>query len=500
MASGDYDFNALNGAIFVQPAGPGTEMKFLGCHESDDVEASGGEREINQVRTPDGRWEVTGNRVGGPEQPTTTITGFTRAARDWLEKVRCPTAALYIMQSKCGRPDNPMNYSRAKILHHIHIQNRTYSGLSTNKNPDTPDASEHALEIVSWPPLVEAVEVTPGRVVVVEANGLNDLWTDPLGQCGSDCGAAVDPGDVAGIACDSAAGPATGNVLFSTDGAAFAAGAADPFGAGLHVMAIAAFPINKAGRRWLVGEAFPAGGQGHIAYSDNDGTTWTVVNIGGAAAGHGPAYGGAIYAPVKEFVILASAAGYIYKSADGGVTWTAKESAVITAGNYMAVHFANEKYGCAVAAAGVVALTANGGESWYAGGVIGGGAAVLNCVRVLDNKRILVGDAAGKLWQSVDFGETWTEITGWTGARTGQVRSIDAALDGAGHVLWMAHNSAAPLGSVLRSIDGGANWVVVDNMPANSGINAVRAVDANTAYAVGEANGGTGFLAKITEA
>lgn len=497
MGSADLAFDSLNGAMFVQPGGPGTTLYYLNCHDSDDIEAAQGDMEVSMIKTPDGQWEVIGSRIGGPEMPTTTVTGLTKRSRDWLEKVVCPNAALYILQSNCGRPDNPMNYIRAKVLHHIHINNKTYSGVAIN-NAETPEDAKHAMEIQAWPPLLEAVEVTPGRVVTTEAQSLNDLWTDPLGQCGYDCGSAVDPGDLAGIAADSAAGPATANILFSTDGATFAAGATDPFGAGLHAMTLQAFPINKSGRRWLAGRAGGGAVQGLMAYSDDNGATWTTANIGGAAAGHGPSYGGGCWAPSKEFCHVASIAGYLYKSIDGGQTWVAKDAAVITAGAYTQIHFSDDKYGAAVAAAGIVALTTNGGESWYAGTVVTG-APGLNCVRVLDNKRILVGTATGQLWQSVDFGETWTQITGWTGSGAGQVRGIDFAPGSAGYIGWMIHNSAAPLGSVLRTIDGGANWVQIADMPANSGVNAIKAVDANTAWIVGEANAGTGFITKVIE-
>ena len=37
-------------------------------------------------------------------------------------------------------------------------------------------------------------------------------------------------------------------------------------------------------------------------------------------------------------------------------------------------------------------------------------------------------------------------------------------------------------------------------LPSNAGTNAIRAIDTNTAYVVGEAQGGTGYIAKIIEA
>jgi photosystem II stability/assembly factor-like uncharacterized protein len=500
MGSSDVVYNSLDSGLFVQPGGPGTTMRFLGCHDADDIEAPKGSIEISQTFRPDrSGWDIVSSRKGPPELVTTTVTGLSKATRDYLEKYLCQNGALYVMFNKCAPIDNPMNYARAFVMHHMNVASETYA--NTHMREESSESSG-AFELEFWPPLLKIAAVTPGRVTITEAQALNDIWTDPYAQCQGDCGSALNAGDVAGVACD-AAGGATPDVLFSTNGLTFALGAVDPaFGVGNHAMAITAFPINKAGRRWVVGQAFPAGAQGHVAYSDDAGASWTLVNIGGAAAGHGAVMGGALFSMTKEFIHLASAAGYIYKSIDGGATWTAKEAGVIAAGNYSAVHFFDDKLGCAVGAAGVVALSINGGESWSAGGVIGAGAAVLNCVRVLDTKRIMVGDAAGKLWQSIDFGATWTQITGWTGSGVGQVRGIDAAPGSNGYVVWMTVQTAGPVGSVLRSIDGGANFVLLNDpaLPTNSGVNAIRAISENSAYVVGEANGGTGFLAKITEA
>lgn len=498
MGAEDYQYTSLDSGLFVQPGGPGTTLRFLGCHDLDDVEAPQGSIEIIQTfRADRSGWDVVGSKHAVPELVTTTVTGLSKTARDWLEKYICHNGALFVMKSNCGRVDNPMGYERALVLHHLNIATKTYAGWHMREE----DAeSTFAAEFEAWPPLIEVAQIVPGRQVTTEVQSLNDIWVDRSSQCQGDCGSAVNPGDVAGIACQAAGGATPDVLLTSTGGAAWALAAADPgFPVGDHAMAIVAFPINKSGRRWLVAKAAEAAVQGEVSYSDDAGVSWTDANMGAVA--HGPTYGGGMFALSKEFIFIASAAGYIYKSIDGGQTWVAKESGVVTAGAYTGVHFYDEKYGCAVAAAGVVALTTNGGESWFAGGTIGAGAHGNQCVRMLSPKRILVGDDGGHLWQSVDGGTSWTEITGWTGSGTGGVRGLDAAPNTEGYVLWMAHNTAGPVGSVLRSIDGGANWVPTSPaLPTNVGVNAIKAVDVNTAYVVGLAQGGTGYIAKVVEA
>jgi photosystem II stability/assembly factor-like uncharacterized protein len=496
MPNGEKVFDSSNGSLFVQPNGPGTAMYFLGCHSIDDIEAPQGEIELVPNYTADRTWEVIGQKKAPPEIVTTTITGMTKKTRDWLEKLRCSgIAALYVLESSCGKRDDPANWERAKALQRINISSKTYAG--TANNAEVTD-STHAIAIQAWFPLIESVEVTIKRLTNPSTLAANGIWADNAGQCLGDCGSNVNPGDILGIAPDSAPAAATGDILFSTDaGITIAAGAADPFAAGLHTMGITAFPINKTGRRWLVGKEATAGTQGQVAYSDDAGATWTTVSIGGAAAGHGAVYGKCLFSLNGQFIVLAGRVGYIYKSINNGATWVAKDAGVVTSGNYSAVHFADEKYGAAVAAAGVVAITRDGGESWQAATVIGGGAAANLCVHVFNDKRILVGDDAGKLWQSTDFGTTWTQISGWTGSGAGDVRDIMFVNDFVG---FMAYNNASPVGSVLRTIDGGANWAVISGTPTNVGLNSIWAVDENTAYTVGEASGGTGVVLKISEA
>lgn len=493
MANGELQLDALNGSIFFQPDGPGTPVQWLGCHDADDVEAPKGEIEIEQNYRPDrSGWDVIGQTKSAPEIVTTTITGITKKTRDFLEKARCTSGALYIAQSSCGRKENPDNWERVKVLHHINIASVTYSGTAHHKEANK---STHSMSIQAWPPLIEAVESVIGRLPVSETQAINDVWADTVGQCLGDCGGTINPGDIAVAACDSAVGPATGNILFSTDGLAFAAGSADPFGAGFHTMAVAAFPINKSGRRVLVGRDGPAGAQGQVAYSDDNGASWTVRSLGGATAGHGPAYGGAIYAPSGDFIVLASKAGFIYKSTDRGETWRAVESGVIAVGNYNHVHFADEKYGAAVGASGVVAVTSDGGNTWRAATVITG-TPVLNTCFVFSDRRIQVGTATGQLWQSTDFGVTWQQITGWQGSGIGQVRDIDYVNEFVG---FMAVNNAAPIGTVLRTVNGGATWVTMTT-PLNAGLNVVRALTENSCFVAGEPQAGTPVLLKVTEA
>ena len=193
-----------------------------------------------------------------------------------------------------------------------------------------------------------------------------------------------------------------------------------------------------------------------------------------------------------EEIWLASAAGYIYKSEDGGESWTAKEQAAIHAGDYHHIHFFDSDTGVAVGAADVVALTKDGGDTWYAGTATGGGGE-LYCCWMPEEDTIWVGDDNGDLWYSHDFGTTWTERTGLAGT-PGAINDVEFFDEQVGFIVV---DTAAPVGSIHQTILGGYSWRALTT-PTNSGLNAIHVVNANLAYMVGEANGGTAFIGKLS--
>jgi photosystem II stability/assembly factor-like uncharacterized protein len=204
--------------------------------------------------------------------------------------------------------------------------------------------------------------------------------------------------------------------------------------------------------------------------------------------------GGGLFALDEKHIWLAGAAGYIYFSADGGVTWTAQETGVITAGAYTQVKFLDANYGIAVAAAGVVAVTRDGGAHWVAATAIAA-APALNTCEINAPNRLWVGTATGLLYYSNDFGVTWTQRSGWTGSGVGQVKDLHFLGE---YVGWMLVNSAAPVGTILRTINGGYTWEALTT-PTNSGMNEIWAVHENLALAVGLVNAATGTIIMAAE-
>lgn len=479
------------GRVWVQPGGPGYPSYMLSCHDAGDLtEPFGGYELLRCFRSDGSGWDIITATESPPDPVTFSLTNLMMIERDWMEQVRCPFT-LYALWRDCGDAGLLNNYVRGQILQRARRTQRVYAD-GIKREEDT--AATHAVELEAIPPLLDVDSLTVGRIATALALAWNDVIVNGERQCIGDCGLTYNEGQYGLAASDSAVGPATADVPLSTDeGESWAAAAADPFGAGFHIMSATWFFIDRNTRRYVVGREGTGAVQGQTAYTDDNGATWTVTSMGGAAVGHGPTYGHSLFNLGKDFVWCASADGYIYKSTNGAQSWVAKESGSIAVTDYKGIHFADRLYGVAVTAAGVVAVTSDGGETWEAAGVIDAGAAGNLCCWRFDKNRILVGDDAGQLWTSYDGGATWTEITGWVGSGVGDVRSLDFVNEYQG---FMAYNTVAPLGTVLYTFDGGYTWIALDT-PANSGLNSVRAATARLAFAVGEANAATAFIAKV---
>lgn len=491
----DTIIKASQGEVWIQPDGPNNPVYSFGqCTDLGDIDAPDGATTPIRCRDQNGDYITVADEIAAPDKVTTNVTLLSPKTRTWLDKLGPCRLALYVIQSSCGKKGVFGNYELGTVLGDAVREGRNYSSMVAREadGASTVKANFSSRRSSFW----RFGPLTPDREPTASAAVLNQVSFNWDTFCNSDCGSTRKRGDIQAIATDNV-GAATADVLFSTDGGfTWAAGGADPFAVSQPIKSIVNFPFGQTGtgRRWIAAMGAPAGAQGMIAYSDSAGAAWTQVNIGGAAAGHGATYGGGLFALDQTHIWLASAAGYIYKSIDGGVTWTAYETGVITAGSYTQVHFFDENYGAAVAAAGVVAITRDGGLHWTAATAITG-APGLNTVQVIDSNHIWVGTATGGLWYSNDFGTTWTQRTGWTGSGVGQVRSLSFLNP---YVGFMLSNNASPVATILRTINGGYTWEAITT-PTNSGMNNIAAINENFAMACGLVNSATGTIIMAAE-
>lgn len=259
-----------------------------------------------------------------------------------------------------------------------------------------------------------------------------------------------------------------------------------PFAAQEDVLSGVCFAVDRSTERWLVtrgAESAPTN-PAEVAYSDDGGYVWTAVDVE-AVGTRAAVDSGALFALDKLHIWFVTSGGYIFFSDDGGESWTAQSEAGVTVQDLYAVHFADYEYGMAVGAAGVVLKTIDGGDTWSAATPITGAPNVL-CVQVIDSNFAYVGTANGKIYMTSDGGVTWVQKYTTTGS-VDSLHAINA------FIIWGISNTAAPVGTVIRSRNGGFSWESVIT-PTNTGLNSIHGLDANRAWAVGKA----GVIIKVT--
>lgn len=478
-------FTAKDGALWVFPDGPNHEPQYIACTDADDIAEPLGDVELIRCFNVWGGYKVVGEKISPPDPVKTTLTSLTFKTRTWLERIRGQYGLMFL-QRDGGRADTFTNYQRALILADARNTEKTYGGVLKR---ETDDETTRGFSITASPPVIQVVEVTGTRIASLEPYAFRDvamLKTDE-GILPVKYGVAVADGFAA----------IKGKVWVTSDGGqTWTDTAAQPFAVAMHNVACAILDMGNNVRRIIVGMGAPAGAQGMTAYSDDWGATWTVVNVGGAAAGHGVTKGGGIFALDEHHIWLAGAAGYIYFSSNGGQSWTAQDAGIATAGAYTKIKFTDDGiYGYAVAAAGIVVKTSDGGSNWIATTATITAVPALTALCVRDEDFVWVGTATGGLWFTEDGGTTWTQRTGWVGSAIGSVNSIAFAND---YVGFMLADTAAPVGYILRTIDGGYTWQRI-TADVNSGLTTLAVGDENYINYVGLINAATGFIGVLSE-
>ena len=489
------DLTTRNGALWVQPDGPNTEVVYLGNHGADEITEAMGGLELLRCFTRDGAgWDVTGQTITPPDPVTVTINTRLRSVRSYMQKLDC-AFSLYLLQRDCGMADEFNNYVRGDVLKGCRVTGKTKGPVASIEE----DAeSMLSVDVAAHPPVLEIPNLVIDRLTAdtLAVTGAYCAVPNPDRRCYGECGDQLKRGEQVLMVGESAPAALLAELEFSADsGATFTDTASDPFAAGIGAKSGTRFPMGRDGWRWLVWQEVDAAGQGYIAYCDDLlGTAWTTVAIGGAAAGEGSIRGQSVFSLHGRFIFLAGANGSIWKSTDYGLTWTQVEAGVIHAGNYNCVHFADENYGVAGGAADIIAVTTDGGITWNAATPTGSGDDILCCWQH-DKNRIWLGTDEGSLYFSRDGGVTWTERTGWAGSGVGDVTGMSWYDD---HYGFICSDTAAPVGTVLRTINGGYDWEAIDT-PTNAGLTHIACVAPDLAYGTGLAQGGSSVYFKVRE-
>jgi photosystem II stability/assembly factor-like uncharacterized protein len=329
---------------------------------------------------------------------------------------------------------------------------------------------------------------------ITEAGDILDMAFFDL-ECVEDCEAQADAGQYGYAVADAYAGSPTDVawVWYTNDtGQTWAQTSAAPFAAGEDISCVV---ISGAitDHRVIVSRGTADGANpAEIAYADVTAigtTTWNLVNVG-SVNGQYITY---MFYLDDANVYAITNDGYIYKSENGGVTWTASLSTGAVQFNDISAQPDDVVW--VVGASNTVYLSEDEGTSWTA--ITGPSSTDIMSCTVTPDGTIFVLDDDGNIWGSYDDGTNWTDLTlqGATVTEGQRVRH----LPGHNHMIMVIGNLADGSGRCFLSVDGGATlrlWSL--NMPTNSGLNALAITSALVTYVGGDAHpvAGTAFISR----
>lgn len=153
---------------------------------------------------------------------------------------------------------------------------------------------------------------------------------------------------------------------------------------------------------------------------------------------------------------IAADGGYIYKITDvtGGVSILNEGRA--TTNNLLRIDGSESAQTLvAVGATGTIVKSINRGATWSVAVATPDAVNTIQAVSVMDKNRYWVGTATGgKLYYTLNGGETWTEKA-FSGSGTGTVWDIVFASEEVGYV---SHSTTTPTARIFTTYDGGADW------------------------------------------
>lgn len=494
------------GSIFLQPAGPNGTQYWLGCHDIGDVSVPEGD--ISRDFCPDpagrGKWKVMTRAQGSGGEITVDITFPVGKTTDYLEDIigrKCPVG-IYVNWLECGQRNWPNYFDRGFVLEDAILTARTFANSAmAGSDGGAPTRSTRTFSF-SAATLEEYYALVATRRAVAATTAMLAIKAVNNEQCLGACGAPAYLGQTL-YATDTAAVAAKSVLYKSTDyGVTWAAAAA--FAADVlvdeNVGAMAVFPMTPTTTRVLLAKtetvaATPA----RVFWTDDGGATYgAVVSVGSTNTEFFP-YAQSLFALNRENIWACTdtgggASGNIYKSLDGGATW----STVMTgaADSLNVVHFADENNGVAYGNTGQCYTTNDGGAHWTTKTVIA--AVSIRGGLCLDAYRLWACSSAGVMYYSQDGGTTWS-------TRTVQLPDGASAIAAYGsmdckddYILCAAGQATIggnPFGVIFRSWDGGANWrSTVAPVTGAAGCVDVDLIATNNIFGCGGVSAGTGLI------
>lgn len=339
------------------------------------------------------------------------------------------------------------------------------------------------------------VEFLSARTIV-ETEAITDMTFFPE-ECFADCGRQEDNGENGYLVTSALAGSPTNiaNVWYTDDkGQSYTevdAGVFRPFAGGEDISCVVKMG-TVANHRVIVSRGTTdAGNPAEIAYADvtTFGETggWNNVNVG-AVDGQYVTY---MFWTDWSHLYAVTDNGYVYRSEDGGATWSIALSTAV--GQLNDISGLRDGTIWIVGNAGTIYLSRDHAVSWDAQTDPSDGDDLTTCT-VTPDGTVFVGDDSGEVYGSYDDALSWSLRPLQGIPNITNIVRIRHAHDSS---IWVIVDKIDGTGRAFRSTDGGANfriWTL--NLPVNSGLEALFVSDQNLAWVAGQPQGGTAFITR----
>lgn len=483
MAGGKTFIQRSKGGLFVQEA-PDDSFTFLTKVGVGAITVPKPDREARyEPGAMAGKFNIAGFIEGEPSEGSVTLTRPLSSVQNWLLEQTCPFQAMVSIPCRGGR-SLWENYWLQVLLFQAQVESGEIEE-SVVLEPGENDRILTSADIIAADvKLIYSLDGTTQTTETTTSGYAIEVFPE---QCESECAELIKKGQVAWGALVSAGYLAADSVIYTEDyGATWEATAADPFEGNRDCNDIMLIPTSgDYGYRVIVAGSGDPGHHAEISYTDDLGASWTDVEVGemNSQAINGLAldYKGRIWAVASD--------GMIYRSDDNGVSWELIDDAT-TANDLYEIVFYDEYTAMAVGESNTVLVSEDGGDTWTS--VTGPSAGNdLYCIDVNYFGHFYVGAADDALYMTDDEGDEWTEVRDFG---SGAIKSIDFESD-LRYGGWLVRNDGSGDGYTYRSRDGGNTWDLLETL-TNSGLEDIAAIDFNEALEIGDAHGGTTFVAK----
>ncbi len=490
------------GNVDVQVGGPGNNWDYLSaCAHMSGPTVPRGDTEVRWCQDPEraGGFKISSKIRAAADQITADL--MTKLGKvDYLSDLLCPFG-LRARYAKCGEREDPANYDPFMLAYcDVDLQEYSYDDLVIAD----PGNEDEILVTAPWSAAYEyrIKQLNASRVGTAATLGdqpINDIEYCDEWMCEGYCGEKSDGCSLMWGVTDADVSPyAAPNLVkgvkdTTTQAITWSTEPVLGFNGNLE-------SVECAGDRLLVsGNADSA-----VGYNDHDGDQdeWNVVVLGNAptASPH------ALFARTAREIWVGANAGYVYKSVDGGASWTAMHSAEWTAQNCNAVYAYDRDLVYAGFDGGIILKSEDGGTTWDDVSDVATipGNILVVVVPPSRPREVYVGTNNGRLFRSRDEGASWAQVN-FDGDGVGTVDDVEFCGPCAGDVMFILHNDAGPRARILRDLSGGAGGADVeivmdwlDVIPIGIDLNAMDCCGPNELIAAGENHGGYPVVIKAS--